>query len=600
MPSPISLLYVDDEDVLLELGKIYLEKTGEIKVDLVTSADVALEMIKSGIYDAIVSDYQMPEMDGIEFLIKLREFNPDIPFILFTGRGREEIVIQAINNGADFYLQKGGSPNAQYAELSNMIRKATELRRNAKAIRENEKKFRDFFDAASDPIVILEGDIISDCNKMLSRFLGYSHEEIIGHGIIEFTPEFQHDKEYSESKMSKYQKKATIGDPVVFTWQFSHKDGRILDAEISIIMITINGIPLHHAIIRDVSWRRRQEEIKKLNESRMEAMLTLYRIRDKPVKNIIDFALENCVSLTGSNYGYIAFVNGDETFLLMNSWSDLGMKACRIADKPLCYEVEKTGLWGEPIRQRKPVTVNNYKESEYKKGLPGGHVPITRHAGVPIFHGKQIVMLVGVANKKKEYNNEDIRQITLLMNGLWGILYRKKTEEELLKKNEALASANEELLAIEAELRQKYDEIIKNEKCLRDSERKLYDIINFTPDPTFAIDFEGRVIAWNRAIEYLTGISAKEIVGKGNYEYAFLLYGERKPIFIDLLFSDDTDIRSNYSRITKDGYSLMTESWMNLKGRGKRLLWIKTSPLYDDKGEITGAIESIRDITDWK
>jgi PAS domain-containing protein len=178
-----------------------------------------------------------------------------------------------------------------------------------------------------------------------------------------------------------------------------------------------------------------------------------------------------------------------------------------------------------------------------------------------------------------------------------GIIHKKRAEEELLKKNDELAAANEELTAIETELRQKYEEISLSEQYLRDSERKLLDIINFAPDPTFAIDSDGKIIAWNKAIEELTGVKAKDVMGKGNYEYSIPIYGYRRPIFIDLLFSDEPDDKHGYSRVLKEGHSITTENWQEFKDLGKRLLWIKASPLYDEKGKLAGAIESIRDIT---
>ena len=120
--SLLSILYVDDEPSLLEIGKLFLEQRGQFSVETVTSAPAALTLLKTKTYDAIISDYQMPDMNGIEFLKEVRASGNTIPFILFTGRGREEIVIQAINEGADFYLQKGGEPKSQFAELIQKIK----------------------------------------------------------------------------------------------------------------------------------------------------------------------------------------------------------------------------------------------------------------------------------------------------------------------------------------------------------------------------------------------------------------------------------------------------------------------------------------------
>jgi len=116
----ISVLYVDDEAGLLEIGKLFLERIGTITVDIVDSARDALNRLASTAYDVIVSDYQMPGMDGIEFLQNIR-VSSDIPFILFTSRSREEVAITALDSGADYYVQKGGNPNAQFAELSHDI-----------------------------------------------------------------------------------------------------------------------------------------------------------------------------------------------------------------------------------------------------------------------------------------------------------------------------------------------------------------------------------------------------------------------------------------------------------------------------------------------
>jgi DNA-binding response OmpR family regulator len=102
----ITVLYMDDEPDLLDLGKLFLERHKGFMVDVAPSAKQCLSLLAERAYDAIVSDYMMPEMNGIELLKKVRVEYGDIPFILFTGKGREEVVIEAINNGADFYLQK--------------------------------------------------------------------------------------------------------------------------------------------------------------------------------------------------------------------------------------------------------------------------------------------------------------------------------------------------------------------------------------------------------------------------------------------------------------------------------------------------------------
>ena len=151
----ISVLFVDDEPQILELTELYMEQFGTFSIDTAYSASLALQKIQDLSYDAIVSDYQMPGMDGIEFLKTLRASGNSIPFIIFTGKGREEVVIEALNSGADFYLQKGGDLKAQFVELAYKIRQAVDLHKSAKALRESEERVRKKLDAIMTP----EGDI---------------------------------------------------------------------------------------------------------------------------------------------------------------------------------------------------------------------------------------------------------------------------------------------------------------------------------------------------------------------------------------------------------------------------------------------------------
>jgi len=150
----IRILYVDDEPPLLEIGKLYMERSGDFDVTTCESAPEAIQLLSHDSYDAIISDYQMPVMDGIAFLKQLREHDNNTPFIIFTGRGREEVVIEALNSGADFYLQKGGDLMPQFVELSNKVRYAVSRRKNETALRESEERYRTILNQASDSIII--------------------------------------------------------------------------------------------------------------------------------------------------------------------------------------------------------------------------------------------------------------------------------------------------------------------------------------------------------------------------------------------------------------------------------------------------------------
>lgn len=142
-----------------------------------------------------------------------------------------------------------------------------------------------------------------------------------------------------------------------------------------------------------------------------------------------------------------------------------------------------------------------------------------------------------------------------------------------------------------------YGLIYRSLTALRDSERRLSDIISFLPDATFAIDSSGHVIAWNRAIEQLSGVPSEDMLGRGNYEYALPFYGSRRPILIDLALRPDVSIELMYPNIQRDGETLTAEVYTP-EFRGGAYLWGMARPLYDHRGNIVGAIESVRDVTE--
>jgi two-component sensor histidine kinase/CheY-like chemotaxis protein len=204
MVSLMSVLYVDDEPGLLEVGKLFLERSGFFSVTTVLNAPDAIRSLEQGRFDAIISDYQMPGMNGIEFLIHVRSRFGSIPFILFTGRGREEVVIEAINNGADFYLQKGGDPYPMFAELAQKIKIAVEKQKTGVSLQKQtvvlEERVKElnclyrFAEAINKPGVSLD-EMLQDCVDLLPS--GYNHPECTNVRVV------YREKEYTTTGFKK-------------------------------------------------------------------------------------------------------------------------------------------------------------------------------------------------------------------------------------------------------------------------------------------------------------------------------------------------------------------------------------------------------------
>ena len=180
---PMKILLVDDDTEFLEQAKLFLEMNdSSFNVTVCETASNALGKLEDDNFDIIVSDYMMPVMGGLVFLKKIREKGDDIPFIIFTGKGREEVAMDALNLGADRYLQKGGDPKAQYGVLSKEIRQEVDRYRIRKKLREQEEMYKlvteSFYDMIT--LVDIKKNTIILVSNAVEDLLGYDPEELIG------------------------------------------------------------------------------------------------------------------------------------------------------------------------------------------------------------------------------------------------------------------------------------------------------------------------------------------------------------------------------------------------------------------------------------
>lgn len=164
-----------------------------------------------------------------------------------------------------------------------------------------------------------------------------------------------------------------------------------------------------------------------------------------------------------------------------------------------------------------------------------------------------------------------------------------------------LEQRTSELARTNLQLRKEIDDRKLAEQALADSRRRLTDIIEFLPDPTWVIDTDGRVIAWNRAIERITGVNEKDIIGRGDYAHATPLYGRPRPMLIDLALKRDKQWEDDHLAIKEEnGLLIASESFHPSMGKDGLYFASTASRLYDAKGHVVGAIQSMRDVTDAK
>ena len=190
-------------------------------------------------------------------------------------------------------------------------------------------------------------------------------------------------------------------------------------------------------IARDITKLKQAEKGLKLNEKRLESLLRIAQKTTSSVQELLDFALHEAIDLTSSQIGYIYFYDEKNRQFCLNTWSKEVMKECSVLDQQTTYNLDDTGCWGEAVRQRRPIIINDYEaDSPIKRGTPDGHVKLKKFLTIPVIIDKKIVAVAGVANKDEEYNEADIRQLSLLMDSVWKISERITLINELEKAKE--------------------------------------------------------------------------------------------------------------------------------------------------------------------
>jgi PAS domain S-box-containing protein len=245
--SPITVLHVDDDPAFVETTATFIEHEDDrMSVRTATSANEGMEQLSDEI-DCVVSDYEMPNKTGIEFLETLRDTHPDLPFILFTGRGSEAVASQAISAGVTDYLQKETSTE-QYELLCNRIENLVDRHRKAKRLEQTQRRFEKVFEQSNDGILIIDpySEEIRNVNPRACELLCYERDE-----LLSMSPE-----EIHPHQLDRFRKfvDEVYDEGQGWTEELScyKKDGETIRAHISASTITVEDNRYMLAIIREM------------------------------------------------------------------------------------------------------------------------------------------------------------------------------------------------------------------------------------------------------------------------------------------------------------------------------------------------------------
>lgn len=317
------------------------------------------------------------------------------------------------------------------------------------AVDESEARFKTAFSMSPLTITIASGtdNRFIDVNETFVHDTGYSREEVLGKTAAElglFATE--------EDRASFLKSINEDGSVSGLNCKFRTKEGVILHGMISSSIINVRGEKCILSVVTDITEKIKAEEESAFYLQRLEVMLNILQHDTKNIKEFLDYTLEESLRLTQSRIGYIYYYNEGEKQFILNSWSKEVMSECAINEPQTCYELDKTGIWGEAVRQRRPIILNDFqKEHPLKKGYPEGHAPLHKYMTVPVFYNDQIVAVAGLANKETDYDQRDVIQLSILMDFAWKQVMKKKYEEERLRLTEIIEKSLNEIYVFDAE-----------------------------------------------------------------------------------------------------------------------------------------------------
>jgi PAS domain S-box-containing protein len=230
--------------------------------------------------------------------------------------------------------------------------------------------------------------------------------------------------------------------------------------------------------MRELLRRKQAAEALALHTTRLQALLDLHLLQQASQEQILDFVLDAAIKTMQSEYAFIGLMDEAESIMTIHRWSDKAMAQCAMTDNPILFPVAEGGLWGDCVRQRKALLVNDYQAPHPgKKGLPAGHTPIRRFLAVPVLDEGRTVAVAAVANKGKDYTEDDVSAFTSLFNKMWELLRRKQAE-----------------------------------KLLRESEERHRTILQTAMDGFWRADLQGRLLEVNEAYCQMSGYSEQELL----------------------------------------------------------------------------------------
>lgn len=383
-------------------------------------------------------------------------------------------------------------------------------------------------------------------NDSLREFLDYPYEQIIGKDDFSILdPELAKMCEKTDRDVLKQHRLITI----ITSWNNRFYRTTKLPVRMS------DGTYGVGASVSDVTDEYIKNRVKERTVKHNKLLLEALSRSFKSTQEQLDYALHDLLELSGSQYGYIYLYNEEKEEFVLNSWSRGVMADCTVERKLKVYQLDKTGIWGEVVRQRRPIIINDFeKQNPLKKGYPKGHVELKKFMSVPVFIDDKIVAVAGFGNKEADYDQTDVEEMSLLMSGVWNAVQRRESTETLTYER-----------------------------------NKYYQTLLSIGDGVMVIDHNRNIEFINPVASKLTGWLPEEAIGI-SYKRVFNLSHEQADMVVD----DPIEKAFLTGAVQEfEDHAILTSK------NGERFhLEDSAAPILDDKGSIAGVVLVFRDVSE--
>ncbi|NQU86960.1 MAG: response regulator [Mariniphaga sp.] len=446
----ILLIGDDYEDAFLI--EDFLEIPGyKFQLTHLTHLNKAIEVLKLGSYDVVILDLNLPDSKGVETVKKLFDVNNALPIIVMTEQDADAIGYDALDYGAQDFMIKG---NFTSKELLNSIKYSITRKHLEEGLRNNKDMLSSIFINSPNIMLLLDKDLnIVLINKIGLKATYRSEKEVLGlkggnaFNCINalttlngcgFGAECKNCKITNTVKLSLKHKKNYENIEAVMPMLINKK---VIQQEFLVTTSIINVIDEEYVLLtlNNISEIEKAKKITEKSNRRLESLLRITQYKTENIQDLLDYALNEAIQLTESKIGHIYFYDENKKQFTLNSWSKETMNECKIIEPQTVYELEKTGCWGEAVRQKKPYVLNDYSLNHPQtKGTPTGHITLKKFLTIPVFDKNEIVAVVGVANKKTNYTETDIKQLTILIDYVWNMVVKLRQHVELVEYKKSL------------------------------------------------------------------------------------------------------------------------------------------------------------------